>query len=316
MSGQVDRDILVEEALEWLARLQDAEATAAERAAFEAWLARGPDRLTAWQRALQVWSRAGELEAALRGRRPAGTGAAIAPSRRVWLKAAAAAAVAAAAGAHLLAEPATFADHATRIGERRSIALPDGSTVELGSTSALSLDFGPKARRVRLHRGEAYFAVTADPARPFLVEAAAGRIRALGTAFDVKLGGESASVAVVEHAVEVSLDGEGVRLNAGEQVRYGNGRLGRIRPADLAQVRAWQRDRLIFQDAPLGAVVADLERWRRGRIVITDDRLEALSVTAVFDVHEIDAALQTIADSLPVRVLRLTDLLVLLTPAG
>ena len=54
---------------------------------------------------------------------------------------------------------------------------------------------------------------------------------------------------------------------------------------------AWRRDRLVFQDAPLGEVVADLERTRGGRIVLTDQRLRALPVTAVFDARQADVAL-------------------------
>ena len=72
----------------------------------------------------------------------------------------------------------------------------------------------------------------------------------------------------------------------------------------------------MFHDSPLAEVVAELERYRRGRVLILDDRIAALPVTAVIDVRETDAMLRTIGATLPVRVRRLTDLLVLIGPAA
>jgi transmembrane sensor len=147
-----------------------------------------------------------------------------------------------------------------------------------------------------------------------VVDAAAGRTRALGTAFDVKLGADSVTVSVTERSVEVSVEGADRVVGEGQQVRYGRKKIGAVREADLGQVEAWRRDRLIFQEAPLGEVIADLERYRGGRIVITDSRLRDIPVTAVFDTRKADAAVDTIAATLPIRVRRLTDLLVVLSP--
>jgi transmembrane sensor len=120
---------------------------------------------------------------------------------------------------------------------------------------------------------------------------------------------------VTEHAVAVSTGGGGsTTVHEGEQVRYTGDTIEPVVTSDSRIVEAWRRDRLIFQNAPLGEVVADLERYRGGRIVITDDRLRKLPVTAVFDARQADAAIGTIANSLPVRIHRLTDYLVLLSP--
>lgn len=324
---EAGQDPETEAALRWLVVLRDPGASAAERAAFAAWLGEQPAHAAAWRRAEAVWARLDGLEPALRASPALPPGDAVAPfrrprrraatplSRRRWLQAAAAAGLLVAGAGYAAREARLFADYATGTGERRSLRLPDGSTVELGSRSALSLAFDAAGRGVELHEGEAFFRVAADPARPFVVVAGGGRTRALGTAFDVKRRAGGAAVAVVEHAVAVSLaDGRSTTVGAGQQLRYGDGRLGRVVPADLPAVLAWRRGRLIFRQAPLGEVVAELERYRSGRILVTDGRLEALPVTAVFDSGATDAALETIADSLPVELRRLTDLLVLLSP--
>ena len=316
-------DPLIEEALRWFVLLRDHSHDESDRRAFERWRAADTAHEAAWQRAHEVWARADLLEPVYGGsksavvtpfrdtaRRPRPLG------RRRWMQAAAAAAIAAPA-AYLISRPDLWADHRTAAGERRIVNLADGSTAELAGGSALSVSFGKDARQLRLVAGEAFFTVAPDATRPFIVEAGEGRTRALGTAFDVKLSGESVTVTVMEHRVEVSTSPDRkVELGQGEQVRYVARDLHAPHPADMRIAGAWRHDRLVFQDAPLGEVVADLERSRGGRIVLTDSRLRALPVTAVFDARQADVALTTIAGILPITLHRVTDWLIVLSPKG
>lgn len=324
------RDPLIEEALRWLVVLRDRNASDADRAAFAEWLAADPRHQAAWSRAESVWMRVGKFGPAfanqpsrLPRRQPAVAAPpesppparpARLPGRRRFLYAAAAVAAVAGPAAVLLSRPDLLADHATAVGERRKITLEDGSTVELAGSSSLSVDFSAEARRVVLHDGEAFFDVARDTTRPFVVQAADGSSQALGTTFDVKRQGAEVTVAVVEHAVAVSSAGSRVVVEQGQQLRYGARGAGKVHEADLSQVEAWRRDRLIFHETPLAEVVADLERYRGGRIVVTDARLRRIPVTAVFDARQADAALDTIADSLSIRLRRVTGLLVVLSP--
>jgi transmembrane sensor len=310
------RDPLIEEALRWLVVLRDPSADEADRRAFERWRAADPAHEAAWRRAQAVWQRADILAPHLRERRPVRP-----PSgRRLWLRAAAVGAVAIPAGVLLVRSDLLsdlLADFRTAAGERRTFALADGSTVELAGASALSVEFDTRSRRLRLIEGEAFFDVAREPARPFIVEAGGGRTHALGTAFDVKLGDGSVVVAVLAHKVAVSLHGEAPTIvEQGQAIRYTADRIEPAQAADLRAVEAWRRDRLVFQDAPLGEVIADLQRCRGGRILLPDGRLRDLKVTAVFDMRQVDAALATIASTLPIRLHRLTDWLVVLSPKG
>lgn len=120
---------------------------------------------------------------------------------------------------------------------------------------------------------------------------------------------------VTEHAVTVSVENVALTtVRQGEQVRYAADGLAPAQAVDLGPVLAWRQDRLVVQDTPLRDVLDELERHRRGRIVITERRIGELPVTAVFDTRRTEDALQTIADALPVRVSRLTDLLVIVSP--
>jgi transmembrane sensor len=94
--------------------------------------------------------------------------------------------------------------YSTAPGERKEFTLRDGSRVTLDADSALNVDFTPGHRSLRLARGEAFFQVAKDPARPFVVSASGTRVRAIGTEFDVRIGDRRMVVAVVEGAVQLT----------------------------------------------------------------------------------------------------------------
>lgn len=332
------QDPLVEEALHWLVVLRDKSASEADRQAFDRWLKLDASHEAAWRRAQQVWMRLDRIGPAFKNRAPPPPVPAPQPrlvaapwmrptisaqpvparaGRRRFLYGAVAA-VAAIPASIMLSRPGLFADHATLVNERRTISLDDESSIELAGASSVSIDFGSELRRIVLHEGEAFFNVASDAARPFVVDAASGRTWALGTAFNVKIGGDNAAtVTVMEHSVDVSAEGAGqVTVNDGQQVRYGRRRMGAVLGADLEQVEAWRSDRFVFRDTPLGDVMADLERYRGGHVVLTDSRLRALAVTDTFDTSEADAAIDAIASTLPVRVHRVSSLLVVLSPSA
>lgn len=213
------------------------------------------------------------------------------------------------------------ADYATALGETRTVTLADGSTIDLNTDTAVQVDLSPTGRRISLMRGEAFFKVASDPARPFEVTAGRGRIRALGTAFAVRADGSTMLVSVQEHAVRVSSDQavQAQDLTVGQQVRlHADGTIGAVEAYNEDHQLAWRRNRLVFENRPLSHVIAELNRYRRGYIVMLDSTLSPLTVTAIFDTRNPERALETIERVLPVRLIRVTDhlILVLRTPSS
>jgi transmembrane sensor len=94
--------------------------------------------------------------------------------------------------------------YSTAPGERKEFTLRDGSRVTLDADSALNVDFTPGGRSLNLARGEAFFQVAKDPARPFVVSASGTQVRAIGTKFDVRIADRRMVVAVVEGAVQMT----------------------------------------------------------------------------------------------------------------
>ena len=75
--------------------------------------------------------------------------------------------------------------YSTGIGEQRSLALEDGSSIKLNAMSRIRVRFTATRRDIELIEGQAFFRVAKDKTRPFIVESKGTQVRAVGTEFDV-----------------------------------------------------------------------------------------------------------------------------------
>jgi transmembrane sensor len=295
-------------AIGWWVRLDAGALSHAELLAFRAWIARDPAHEAAFEDICDLW---GDLEG-LRNQIPSFRAK---PRRRLWLLPAGAAALALCLwlGAGELSV-LWRADFSTGTGEVRTVTLEDGSRVELNARTAIAKDFSSGQRRLTLLRGEAWFDVAPDPSRPFTVEAGGGFTTALGTSFDIAMEKARTDVTVTEHKVMVAAAGRAVTAGAGEQTAYGPGLpVLAPYPSDVESATAWRRGKLIFQDKPLGEVIASLGHYHRG-IVWAAPSIRDRRVSGVFSTAKPLEALRAIELSLGLRALYLGDYLVLLRP--
>lgn len=291
--------------------------TADERRLFAEWLSEDPAHPAAYREAEQFWRALDGLsaddihmwdrflpqESAGASTRP------ILPWKRLSALAASILLVAA-IGAWLAVAWLPVGDYRTAVGEQRTVALSDGSTVQLNTDTALSITMTDDARRLTLHRGEAFFTVAPDSSRPFEVTADHGVIRALGTTFNVRTEPDQTTVTVAEHGVKVMLESDvSVDVQAGERIQYHRNRwLGPVERTNMTCTLAWQRHRLVFDNDPLPVVLAELARYRSGRLVLLRDHsLNELLVTGSFDTDRLDRFLPALEESLPVRIVSIAD---------
>jgi len=304
-------DAVADQAIVWFARLHADNVSAKERAQFDDWLRASPAHAEAYRQLDRFWERPelsrvlAEMTLSIDRRRP------LRLRRRAVLAVAASVALAA-----VLYQPALVdclrADYCTGVGEVRSVQLADGSRVTLNSASAINVAFEPAQRQVRLLRGEAYFEVRRDPERPFQVEGNYSMTRVVGTRFSVRERERSDVVSVVGGLVEV---GQGDRksplLKANERVSVTAEQIGKVEPV-AGNAAAWVKGKLLFDNAPLEEVAAEVGRYRRGAVVIRNERLKNLRVSGRFDINDTDKALQALAETLPIRLYRLTPWLVVI----
>jgi transmembrane sensor len=311
-----------ETARHWFVTLIDAPSPA-DQAEFEKWVNADPAHLEAYQAIEATWyamenpgkrmadKEANELsvyleamDRAKRGRRT---------SRRLATLSVVLAGLV--AGAVWLERPGLIedfrADYVTERGERRNIILVDGSSVLLDADSALVAG----ERRVRLIRGGAFFEVVPSSI-PFVVEAANGEVRVLGTGFDVRLLQNGASVTLAHGRVSVRTEAQAgpTVLQPGEQVQFGPEGVAAAHPVALEDALAWRGGRYTFYGARLGDVVEEIGRYRNGRIVIATSALADERVTGSFSLSDTDEALSSLQASVGFAMHRLTSRMIVIVP--
>lgn len=252
----------VTDAADWAVRLDSGPLDHETRAALDAWLAGDPRRRGALLRAQAAW--------AVLVPDPLPIEEPDAPERRRWLagtmRGAGLAAVAA-AGAFFWLHPAGDDALATLRGEQRRARLADGSTMLLNTDSRSRVTYSPELRRVTLERGEAWFDIAKDRIRPFVVEAGAVRVEAVGTAFAVRRIAGRAEVAVTEGRVRVWSTADPARfllLDAGKRASIaeeaGAG-AAVVHAGGVADALAWRRGEIVLDGVTLGDAAAEFNRY-------------------------------------------------------
>lgn len=307
-----DRD---EQAAYWAMRLDGSELTAADRARLDAWIAADPANRAALAEYCQLSADLEQQMPLLEGIRDETAETPTAPHAArpsPWLRwpALAGAVLTAAAAVTLLfwvgdrpVHPETLA---TTVAERRSLALADGSTVELNARTSLTITMERDVRRVRLDNGEAFFAVAKDPDRPFVVETPAGEVRVTGTQFSVHADKEgNFAVTVAEGSVQAApIAGPVVPLTARQQFTSGPDRSPAtllLSPEALDDAMAWRRGQAVFRAMPLGDALAHFARYH-GRDLGAVGRAAEYKIGGTYRLDDLDGFLRDIQDAFPVRV--------------
>ncbi len=209
----------------------------------------------------------------------------------------------------------SFADIRTSVGERRTVNLPDGSSVDLAGNTALNLDFASAKRSVELLHGEAFFNVAPSAGDEFKVSTKGGQVVTREGEFCLSCDDASALVAVSRKSVGVVTAGQRTDLAEGLSLRFSLNRTGQIQRAELDQILAWRGGRLVFFDKPLLTVVDELRRWRKGKIFIMDKQLADRRLSLILNIDRPEHMLDVITKALAVRVVRYTEMVTLIYPA-
>ncbi len=204
------------------------------------------------------------------------------------------------------------AHYATKTGETRTIALADGTTVEMNTASTLAVTFSGRERHVTLDQGEVLFRVAKDGARPFLVTVGGRDVRDVGTVFNVLRDHTRTVVTVESGKVSVSPGEAGVRdmpvlLAAGDQLAAEDGAGDAVNHVDAAQATSWRKGYLTYKEAPLSVVVSDLNRYFAGRIFLADKDAGVRRFSGVLKIDDEDAVLNRLSQLLPLVVDREGD---------
>ena len=307
---QISREIRAE-ASAWIAKLHGSERSPELEEDFRSWLGASAEHARAFEHMTEIWDCIAQVEAGglprLADREPRDRFDR--PHRRLYFGLVAACALVIALGVAWFAM--MDGTYSTGIGEQRIVNLDDGSRIHLNSATTIDVDIGRTARRLRLVRGEAFFDVAKDPARPFIVTAGDRSVTALGTSFVVRFDPHRLAVTLVEGRVAVTEQGavgatdnlkaaisgndDNARLQSlpsnsgnvlvlepGERVTFSDGEAATIDLPRADATAAWRRGEVVLNDTPLSDAVVEMNRYQRQQIVLEGDGSGQLPISGIY----------------------------------
>ena len=201
-------------------------------------------------------------------------------------------------------------DIATSAAHRQTLTLIDGTKVELNAQTSILVEINRTQRHVRLASGEAFFSVSKDATRPFIIETPAGSVRVTGTQFDVRT--ESAStleVTVLEGSVQVRPGKASApkSLTRGNVLTSGPAGVEPVRTlsdAELNNALAWREGKIFFPGTPLSEALARFARYH-GRGITATPEAASLRIGGAYSLDDLEGFLSNVEDALPtVKVTR------------
>jgi len=277
-------------AADWVADRRNSEDWTPERQAeLDRWLAQSLAHRVAYIRIEATWRRTDRLAALHRPmHEPAQNG----PLRRpFWMRVAAVfglvVVTASFAGRYLLQPHPQLIE--TPIGGQERVMLADGSQIELNTDTAIRVDLTAQKRAVELVKGEAYFEIRHDAARPFVVTVTDHRIVDLGTKFLVRTSSQTLKVALVEGSARLENASPHVRqqaviLTPGDLAvaTADSVRVSKRPMREVANALAWQRGAIALRNASLADAVAEFNRYGGPQIIVADPDTAKLTINGTF----------------------------------
>jgi transmembrane sensor len=220
--------------------------------------------------------------------------------------------------------------YATTVGERRVIALEDGSRIALDSDTRVRVRYLKNARELDLDKGRAHFDVAHDVSRPFTVTAGDETVVAVGTSFDVEKIGSQVLVTLIQGKVVVrnadraasllplpapppTLSHKPLSMRAGEVLVASAATPPNIKPVNLQVSSAWESGRLIFNGETLGEAVARENRYASQPIKV-DPAIASIRIIGAFNAGDVSSFVSAITSYFPVQASTNADNQIVLEP--
>jgi ferric-dicitrate binding protein FerR (iron transport regulator) len=178
------------------------------------------------------------------------------------------------------------------------VLLSDGSKVYLNRNSKLSYhpNFGIKQRNVTL-KGEAFFVISHDESKPFVIDAGIAKVKVLGTSFNVMTNNINNEVEVFVKTGKVMLSdnsgGQNIVLEPGYIGTLASGMAGKALNENPNYL-SWNTNLLEYEGQSLDKVFADLKRVYNIKIVVDDPEILNKTLTAIFDKQPQDTIIRII----------------------
>jgi transmembrane sensor len=327
----------------WFAEREAEGWTVERQSELDAWLEQSTAHRIAFLRVCEAWKRFGEFDALTADRAPGAI-----PDRGTWawrslpqetegppLEVRRSVAVAPRALSHRIGRPVAAAltltvlatagltswyiahqgtSYRTEVGQIRAVPLEDGSQVTLDTGSRIEVAVRTNERRIDLIRGDAYFEVAKDSARPFVVSVDRARVVAVGTQFYVERDDNGLIVLVTEGKVRLERSTESPQeVSAGSEARVDATELRISHPTDMEveETLGWRNGYLLFRDTSLVEAVAKFNRYTLKKMLIEDPSIAGIRIGGHFRLDDVQGFLWLLKSGFPINVDERGDRIVL-----
>jgi len=291
-------------ASDWLARKYEfGDWSDEDSAALDTWLKQSPTHLIAYARLEEAWKAADRLHAL---RECGAQGPRSSRARSSYLRIAAVVAILGAAGivwAGVRSQLPSVKTFTTPVGGRQVLTLSDGSSMELNTDTVLRVALSDRQRTVWLDRGEAYFHVKHNAARPFVVYANGRRITDLGTKFLVRKESGKLEVALLEGRVRLDAASDELQamtvLTAGDDaVAIGDvTSVTKESIRDVLEKLSWKNGVIVFDHTTLADAAAEFNRYNTTKIIIADASTASITIDGTFPTNGVAAFAEAARDT-------------------
>lgn len=290
------------EAARWVARLEARDVSLKDHRRFRQWLERAPEHRLAYEAISETWDKLDQLRGTAHV--AATSTSAPAPSRRALLYWGAGAIAALGAGGLSIGLLNRQQFYQTAVGERRTIALADGSSAELNAMTRMRVQFGDNSRKLFLDAGEALLNVHRDGARPLIVTTPFGSVRATGASFVMRVSDTQSRCTMLTGSVEaMAPTGQSVSAQANEEITLSAAGAASIplSPAIVERRLAWRDGMLAFDGETLAEAAHAVSDQTGLRFAFADPDIAALRVGGYIRASDTEAFLTLVQNNLNIR---------------
>lgn len=210
-----------------------------------------------------------------------------------------------------------YYDYSTKVGERKQVLLSDGTMLALNTNSAVTVNLTSTSRVIKLHQGE--MLITTGHVigfdSPMSIETSDGNVIPMGTRFNVRKFSEFTRVSLYEGKIKLMPKHNNTQhyMNANEEVdMYTLNVVPNITDQKISD--AWLNGHLEINNLSLKTFIEELARYQHGLLVCHPD-VQNIKISGSYSIDNIDASLNLLSQTFPIRVQRATRFLTMVLPA-
>jgi len=282
-------------ASEWLERRVSEDWSDKDQAELDAWVAESATNKVAYMRVSAAWAKADRIVVlktpSFRPAAPAQRKGIVSTSFQIAAALIVASAIGIGTTQYLSRPDGTV--YSTAVGGHKTITLSDGSRIELNTDTSLRIALKDDRRNIVLDKGEAFFHVTHDSSRPFVVTVGSHRITDIGTEFVVRRQPGEVKVSLVEGRAQfenIGTTGSKPAVLAPGDVVVATSKdfsVTRKPVHDLDETMAWRHGSLIFFHTSLADAAKEINRYNEQKVVVADTHAARLKINGTFPVNDV-----------------------------